>query len=64
VVLKKCNHWRKSKTIKKDGFTFDMGAVGILDARCFDRFLLILGKKTTDYYELIKLSPAYRFTLV
>jgi phytoene desaturase len=26
----------------------------------FDRFFADFGKKTTDYYELIKLSPAYR----
>jgi phytoene desaturase len=26
----------------------------------FDRFFADFGKKTTDYYELVKLSPAYR----
>jgi hypothetical protein len=30
----------------------------VLDAWCFDRFFADFGKKTTDYYELIKLSPA------
>jgi hypothetical protein len=32
----------------------------VLDARRFERFFADFGKKTTDYYELIKLSPAYR----
>jgi phytoene desaturase len=32
----------------------------VLDARCFRQILADFGKKTTDYYELIKLSPAYR----
>jgi phytoene desaturase len=43
---------------EKDGFTFDMGQVGT-GCHVFDRFFADFGKKTTDYYELVK-SPAYR----
>jgi phytoene desaturase len=57
--MKKCYYWWKSKTIK-DGFTFDMGPSWYWMPDVFDRFFADFGKKTTDYYELIKLSPAYR----
>jgi phytoene desaturase len=44
--------------------TFDMGPSWYWMPDVFDRFFADFGKKTTDYYELIKLSPAYRDTLV
>jgi phytoene dehydrogenase-like protein len=40
--------------------TFDMGPSWYWMPDVFDRFFADFGKKTTDYYELIKLSPAYR----
>ncbi len=50
----------RARQLKKDGFTFDMGPSWYWMPDVFDRFFADFGKKTTDYYELIKLSPAYR----
>ncbi|MBU0939886.1 MAG: phytoene desaturase [Bacteroidetes bacterium] len=50
----------RARQLKIDGFTFDMGPSWYWIPDVFDRFFADFGKKTTDYYELIKLSPAYR----
>lgn len=50
----------RARQLKKDGFTFDMGPSWYWMPDVFERFFADFGKKTTDYYELIKLSPAYR----
>jgi phytoene desaturase len=50
----------RARQMKKEGFTFDMGPSWYWMPDVFDRFFNDFGKKTTDYYELIKLSPAYR----
>ncbi|MFV8392527.1 phytoene desaturase family protein [Flavobacterium sp. LB2P6] len=50
----------RARQLKMDGFTFDMGPSWYWMPDVFDRFFADFGKKTTDYYELIKLSPAYR----
>jgi len=46
--------------LKVEGFTFDMGPSWYWMPDVFERFFADFGKKTTDYYQLIKLSPAYR----
>jgi hypothetical protein len=43
--MKKCYYWRKSKTIKKDGFTFDMGPSWYWMPDVFDRFFADFGKR-------------------
>ncbi|WP_269223563.1 phytoene desaturase family protein [Flavobacterium sp. IMCC34518] len=50
----------RARQLKADGFTFDMGPSWYWMPDVFERFFADFGKKTTDYYELIKLSPAYR----
>ncbi|PWA05351.1 phytoene desaturase family protein [Flavobacterium psychrotolerans] len=50
----------RARQLKKDGFTFDMGPSWYWMPDVFERFFADFGKKTFDYYELIKLSPAYR----
>ena len=50
----------RARQLKAEGFTFDMGPSWYWMPDVFDRFFQDFGKKTTDYYELIKLSPAYR----
>jgi len=50
----------RARQLKKDGFTFDMGPSWYWMPDVFDRFFADFGKKTSDYYELVKLSPAYR----
>lgn len=44
----------------KDGFTFDMGPSWYWMPDIFDKFFADFGKKTSDFYHLDKLSPAYK----
>ncbi|KFF04048.1 phytoene desaturase family protein [Flavobacterium reichenbachii] len=50
----------RARQFKKDGFTFDMGPSWYWMPDVFERFFHDFNKKTSDYYELIKLNPAYR----
>ncbi len=50
----------RARQLKKQGFTFDMGPSWYWMPDVFERFFNDFNKKTTDYYKLIKLSPAYR----
>ena len=50
----------RARQMKKEGFTFDMGPSWYWMPDVFERFFNDFGKKTVDYYDLIKLSPAYR----
>lgn len=50
----------RARQLKSNGFTFDMGPSWYWMPDVFDRFFADFNKKTTDYYELVKLSPAYR----
>ena len=50
----------RARQFKKDGFTFDMGPSWYWMPDVFDRFFQDFNKKTSDYYELIKLNPAYQ----
>ncbi|TDE41837.1 phytoene desaturase [Flavobacterium rhamnosiphilum] len=49
----------RARQLKRDGFTFDMGPSWYWMPDVFDRFFADFGKTTADYYELVKLSPAY-----
>ncbi|MBT8306875.1 MAG: phytoene desaturase [Maribacter sp.] len=46
--------------LKKKGFTFDLGPSWYWMPDIFDKFFADFGKKTSDYYDLEKLSPAYK----
>ena len=46
--------------LKKEGFTFDIGPSWYWMPDVFDRFFNDFGKKTSDYYIIDKLDPAYR----
>lgn len=46
--------------LKKDGFTFDTGPSWYLMKDVFSDYFALFGKKTSDYYELTKLEPAYK----
>lgn len=50
----------RARQFKKDGFTFDMGPSWYWMPDVFERFFNDFNKKPSDYYELIKLNPAYR----
>ncbi|WP_166926302.1 phytoene desaturase family protein [Flavobacterium poyangense] len=50
----------RARQFKKEGFTFDMGPSWYWMPDVFERFFNDFDKKTSDYYELVKLNPAYR----
>ena len=50
----------RARQLKKDGFTFDIGPTWYWMPDVFERFFADFNKKPSDYYELIKLSPAYQ----
>ncbi len=50
----------RASQFKKDGFTFDMGPSWYWMPDIFDKFFNDFHKKTSDYYELDKLNPAYK----
>ncbi|MET0946566.1 MAG: phytoene desaturase family protein [Flavobacterium sp.] len=50
----------RARQFKKDGFTFDMGPSWYWMPDVFEKFFSDFNKKPNDYYELIKLNPAYR----
>jgi phytoene desaturase len=50
----------RCRQFKKDGFTFDIGPSWYWMPDIFEKFFGDFGKSTSDYYELDKLSPAYK----
>ena len=50
----------RARQLQKDGFTFDIGPTWYWMPDVFERFFADFKKKPSDYYELIKLSPAYQ----
>ena len=50
----------RAAQFKKEGFTFDMGPSWYWMPDIFDKFFSDFGKKTSDFYTLDKLNPAYK----
>jgi phytoene desaturase len=50
----------RARQLKKDGFCFDIGPTWYWMPDVFERFFADFGKKPSEYYELQKLSPAYK----
>lgn len=50
----------RARQLVKDGFTFDIGPSWYWMPDIFDKFFAYFGKKTSDYYQLDKLNPAYK----
>ena len=50
----------RARQFKSNGFTFDMGPSWYWMPDVFERFFNDFNKQTADFYELIKLNPAYR----
>ena len=49
----------RARQFKKAGFTFDLGPTWYWMPDVFERFFNDFDKKSSDYYHLIKLNPAY-----
>ncbi|KXK10459.1 MAG: zeta-carotene-forming phytoene desaturase [Microgenomates bacterium OLB23] len=50
----------RARVYKKKGYSFDMGPSWYMMPEVFDRFFALFGKKTSDFYSLIKLNPHYK----
>ena len=50
----------RARRLTKEGFNFDMGPTWYWMPDVFERFFGDFGTHPSDYYELIKLSPAYQ----
>lgn len=50
----------RASKFTKDGFTFDMGPSWYWMPDIFDKFFADFGRKTSEFYTLDKLSPAYK----
>ena len=50
----------RARQLIKDGFTFDIGPSWYWMPDVFEKFFNDFGKSTKDYYQLDKLSPAYK----
>lgn len=50
----------RARVTQVDGFTFDMGPSWYWMPDVFDRYFEDFGKKVSDFYNLIRLSPSYR----
>lgn len=46
--------------LEKDGFRFDTGPSWYLMPEVFEHYFNLLGSKTEDYFETVKLHPAYK----
>ena len=50
----------RARQLVRDGFTFDIGPSWYWMPDVFEKFFNDFGKSTNDYYQLDKLSPAYK----
>ncbi len=50
----------RARRLTKEGFNFDIGPTWYWMPDVFERFFADFDKKPSDYYNLIKLSPAYK----
>lgn len=50
----------RARQLEKDGFVFDIGPSWYWMPDIFEKFFNDFGKSTSDYYQLDKLSPAYK----
>jgi phytoene desaturase len=60
VVEKNATAGGRAQQLQAQGFTFDMGPSWYWMPDVFERYFAQFGKKVTDYYSLIRLSPSYR----
>ncbi|NWF96051.1 MAG: phytoene desaturase [Candidatus Thorarchaeota archaeon] len=50
----------RARVWNKDGFVYDMGPSWYLMPEIFDHFFSAFGRRTEDFYKLIRLNPSYR----
>ncbi len=60
VLEKNATIGGRARQLIKEGYTFDIGPSWYWMPDIFERFFSDFGKKPSDYYQLEKLSPAYK----
>lgn len=60
VLEKNATPGGRARQFEADGFKFDMGPSWYWMPDVFEQFFNHFGKKTSDYYNLIRLDPSYR----
>jgi phytoene desaturase len=60
VLEKNASPGGRARKFEENGFVFDMGPSWYWMPDVFERFFAQFGKKTSDYYELVRLDPSYR----
>ena len=62
VTLCEKNHEVGGRAVvkKTNAFVFDRGPSWYMMPEFFDQFFALFGKKTSDYYDLVRLDPRYR----
>jgi phytoene desaturase len=60
VLEKNSSPGGRARKFEENGFVFDMGPSWYWMPDVFDRFFAQFGKKTSDYYDLVRLDPSYR----
>lgn len=50
----------RNRSLKADGFTFDVGPTFLLMKGVLDQMFSLCGKQSTDYLEFIRLDPMYK----
>ena len=60
VLEKHASPGGRARQLKEDGFVFDMGPSWYWMADVFDRYFEQFGKKSSDFYKLVRLDPSYR----
>ncbi|GAB3029407.1 phytoene desaturase family protein [Spirosoma pulveris] len=50
----------RARVFEAEGFTFDMGPSWYWMPDVFDTYFARFGKKTSDYYNLVRLDPSYK----
>lgn len=60
VLEKNSSAGGRGRKFEAEGYTFDMGPSWYWMPDVFEQFFARFGKKVSDYYELIRLDPAYK----
>lgn len=60
ILEKNATPGGRARKFEEQGFLFDMGPSWYWMPDVFERFFSQFGKKVSDYYELVRLSPSYQ----
>jgi len=60
ILEKNAEPGGRARTWKSDGFVFDMGPSWYWMPDVFEKYFNLFGKRTSDFYELVRLDPSYR----